>query len=1316
MSKKSFIQDLYTRRSTFHDTDQAEMMSNLLGTVSSDIYSESQRFIFELIQNADDAASGKANEMLFDFHTDCLIVSHNGRPFDEEDIKAITHAGKGTKESDQSKTGYKGIGFKSVFGKSNKVSIYSGGFNFRFDRKFIKQSFNGAKMPWQIIPVWTNENELSESAKSIVSNGYNVSTVIELKNTNGLQNDLNELLNNGKILLFLRRITKISVSINGEHNYIIEKSIINKEKYFDEVSLLKNNNETTQWIVTTFEEIPIDNETQVELGKDEKTPDKLKKAKITEISFAARIENKRIKALKGEESLIFTYLPTKIIDFEFPFLVNGNFLTTTNRQEIHTDRIWNISLFRLIAEKSFMWLELLAKTKYKYQILTLIPCLQNSSQNNLKKKFDESFKNASKNTRFILTKNGTLKKITEIIIDKTGFSELDFIEPAILVKYINEVKEANFSNESFVNRKLNQIDRLKELGAKSFETNNIEEFLFSDIFQTTHKLEDNFSLIEFFYQKSDYGENREENERLKDSPFIYAKGKNLRSPKSLCFPSLDFKTKSGDKVTVIHNRIYSQIEKNKGMKNWLEKLEIKEPSDIAYLEKEVLPNLNKLINKTNYKKITRYIYNLHNDKKLKNIHYSRLGELKILCKDKQFYNAVDCFLSNFYSPKLLLEKLYDNNHYVSERYKESYDETTEWKLFFIYIGVSQDISVIRYEKLSEVKLRNIFQCEGSYFRKYWNPEYYPNWRFNFYSLTKITFIEKAKEYNFSKLFWKTLLDSNISISIITEETRGFWGFGEMDGARSGDIIKSYVEWIISNLPIIPTTTKDCFLPSKVFLNTKQNLEIAGKYLPVFDFEEPIQDDWKEFLQFKESLDLNDYLKILEKIQKESNSKRIINKSNINRIGQIYNKLASNLPNYSKEKKGQITEWAKETKFLSRNENFEYATDLVWLDKDGFSNSANHLKLIYVPENRNTKNEYLKELFELFGVTIISDFKLITNETTSNDSLQNELLAISPYLAAVIEKREGVNFEKHFTSLKESIKVLKIIKSSLLELAYIHDGKQNIISRPDSYFDKSSKILYYIGYWESPTTMYSLIEQLCISLKIDNYKEELRLFLQLNASEISDWLESKFDIVKANVDEIPTVLKFIADLVPATEEEIQPSDSGVLSDNSTIKTRISINEEAQEIVFSTLKRNNFIVDKTQKITYTILDGVLNPKGKPIKVVVKSAKAGRIYFTPLEWLALTEQDSQLFVLTAGNKVRNITLSDLQKINDEFHMRFNTEMFVLSNLKILADFFKRLPYSHFIFIAPESTTEYLKEFGLNQRNSSADTLTSDDKNLLH
>ena len=84
-------------------------------------------------------------------------------------------------------------------------------------------------------------NDLTKEIQEIVStNTYSVSTIIEIRNVESLQNDLSELLNNGQILLFLRKVSKISVSKDGKTIYSIEKKTISNETIFNEVSLFKN--------------------------------------------------------------------------------------------------------------------------------------------------------------------------------------------------------------------------------------------------------------------------------------------------------------------------------------------------------------------------------------------------------------------------------------------------------------------------------------------------------------------------------------------------------------------------------------------------------------------------------------------------------------------------------------------------------------------------------------------------------------------------------------------------------------------------------------------------------------------------------------------------------------------------------------------------------------------------------------------------------------------------------------------------------------------------------------------------------------------
>src|SRR5690606_22865337 len=87
------------------------------------MYSDSTHFIFEILQNADDYG---ATEICFKLEPNQLIIEHNGVPFKEENVKAITYFGKSTSADDLVKTGRFGIGFKSVFAFTASPIVLSG--------------------------------------------------------------------------------------------------------------------------------------------------------------------------------------------------------------------------------------------------------------------------------------------------------------------------------------------------------------------------------------------------------------------------------------------------------------------------------------------------------------------------------------------------------------------------------------------------------------------------------------------------------------------------------------------------------------------------------------------------------------------------------------------------------------------------------------------------------------------------------------------------------------------------------------------------------------------------------------------------------------------------------------------------------------------------------------------------------------------------------------------------------------------------------------------------------------------------------------
>lgn len=95
--------------------DRASRMSQV------SMYADTAHFVFEILQNADDAG---ATEVVFEVSDDRLVIEHNGNPFTSDDVKAISYFGKG--KTDITKIGHFGLGFKSVFAYTASPRIHSG--------------------------------------------------------------------------------------------------------------------------------------------------------------------------------------------------------------------------------------------------------------------------------------------------------------------------------------------------------------------------------------------------------------------------------------------------------------------------------------------------------------------------------------------------------------------------------------------------------------------------------------------------------------------------------------------------------------------------------------------------------------------------------------------------------------------------------------------------------------------------------------------------------------------------------------------------------------------------------------------------------------------------------------------------------------------------------------------------------------------------------------------------------------------------------------------------------------------------------------
>lgn len=101
-----------------------------------DRYDKRTHFIFELLQNAEDALRRRADwkgarSVRFDLAPDELRVSHFGAPFDSDDVIGICGIDQSTK--DLTAIGRFGIGFKSVYAFTSRPEVHSGDENFAIE-------------------------------------------------------------------------------------------------------------------------------------------------------------------------------------------------------------------------------------------------------------------------------------------------------------------------------------------------------------------------------------------------------------------------------------------------------------------------------------------------------------------------------------------------------------------------------------------------------------------------------------------------------------------------------------------------------------------------------------------------------------------------------------------------------------------------------------------------------------------------------------------------------------------------------------------------------------------------------------------------------------------------------------------------------------------------------------------------------------------------------------------------------------------------------------------------------------------------------
>ncbi len=168
------------------------------GKLAAGLYDDRTHFIFELLQNAEDALGRRgewygSRKVAFSLNPACLTLSHFGKPFDEADVRSVCDIAESTKN--ESSIGRFGLGFKSVYTVTDLPEIHSGDEDFAIENyvfpKRMARSARAADETQIILPLKPEDT----SAAQDITTGF-------------------RHLGPGA-LLFLRNIEEINWSVEG---------------------------------------------------------------------------------------------------------------------------------------------------------------------------------------------------------------------------------------------------------------------------------------------------------------------------------------------------------------------------------------------------------------------------------------------------------------------------------------------------------------------------------------------------------------------------------------------------------------------------------------------------------------------------------------------------------------------------------------------------------------------------------------------------------------------------------------------------------------------------------------------------------------------------------------------------------------------------------------------------------------------------------------------------------------------------------------------------------------------------------------------
>jgi len=290
------------------------------GKLAAGLYDDRTHFIFELLQNAEDALGRRgewhgSRKVVFTLSPTRLTLSHFGKPFDEADVRSVCDIAESTKT--ESSIGRFGLGFKSVYTVTDLPEIHSGEEDFAIEDyvfpKPMARSARGADETQIVLPLRPED----ASAGQDITTGF-------------------RHLGPGA-LLFLRHIDEINWSIEGgASGFYLRTPPKSRGPNVHHVTVIGKEDDRPEvdqnWLVFHRD---VFSAAQEKVGRVE----------IAFALIAAKDAPDRWSVQPVAASPLVVFFPT-VVPTNLGFLVQGPYRTTPSRDNIPRADPWNQHLVK----------------------------------------------------------------------------------------------------------------------------------------------------------------------------------------------------------------------------------------------------------------------------------------------------------------------------------------------------------------------------------------------------------------------------------------------------------------------------------------------------------------------------------------------------------------------------------------------------------------------------------------------------------------------------------------------------------------------------------------------------------------------------------------------------------------------------------------------------------------------------------------------------------------------------------------------------------------------------------------------------------